>query len=72
MAAMPSSAPVTASTRPGLTGFVAGITSGGLAAAVYAFHCTYDSPLFYGTWYVVAVLAVAGVSALIGRRLLRW
>jgi hypothetical protein len=61
-----------ASTRPSLTGAAIGLTSGSLAAGLYAFHCDDDSPLFYGVWYVVAVLAVALACALIGRRVLRW
>ena len=45
---------------------------GGLATAVYAFHCTEDSPLFYAVWYVLAILAVTAVGALVGARALRW
>lgn len=61
-----------ASTQPALTGAMAGLMSGGIAAGLYAFYCYEDSPLFYGVWYVVAVLVVAGGSALAGRRFLRW
>ena len=61
-----------AATQPGLAGAMAGLAGGGLAAAVYAMHCTEDSPLFYVTWYGTAILAVSALSALIGARLLRW
>lgn len=58
--------------RPVLAGAVAGLAGGGLAAAVYALHCTEDSPLFYVTWYGTAILGVSAVSALIAHRALRW
>lgn len=61
-----------ASTRPTLTGAVAGLLSGGTAAAIYAIHCTQDSPLFFAVWYGVAILAVSAAGALIGRFTLRW
>ena len=61
-----------APTRPALAGAVAGLAGGGLAAAIYALHCTEDSPLFFVTWYGTAVLGVAAISALIGGRVLRW
>jgi hypothetical protein len=51
---------------------VAGLIAGGLAAALYATHCTDDSPLFVATWYSIAIGAVAVLGALLGRRLLRW
>ncbi|WP_418903292.1 NrsF family protein [Xanthobacter autotrophicus] len=31
-----------------------------------------DSPLFFLTWYSIAVAAVTAVGALVGSRLLRW
>jgi hypothetical protein len=61
-----------ATTAPAMAGAVAGLGGGGLAAAVYAMHCTEDSPLFYVTWYGLAILAVTVVSTLLGMRLLRW
>jgi hypothetical protein len=61
-----------ASTRPALSGALIGLAGGGAGAAVYAIHCTESSPLFYITWYGLAVLAVTAVSALLGPRLLRW
>ncbi len=59
-------------TRPTLAGALAGLAGGGIGAAIYALHCTEDSPLFYVTWYGLGILAVSALSALIGSRLLRW
>lgn len=61
-----------ATTVPALAGAAAGLAGGGLGAAVYALHCTEDSPLFYVTWYGLAILGVTVVSAALGARLLRW
>ncbi len=61
-----------ATTAPALAGFAAGLGGSGLAAAAYAMHCTEDSPLFYVTWYGLAIGGVTLVSTLIGARLLRW
>ncbi len=61
-----------APTRPALTGAVAGLLAGGLGAALYAIHCTDDSPLFVATWYTIAIAATAGLGALLGARILRW
>lgn len=61
-----------APTRPALTGAVAGLIAGGISAAFYASHCPDDSPLFVATWYVLAIAMLAGLGALLGRRLLRW
>lgn len=61
-----------ATTAPAKAGFVAGLAGSGFAAAVYALHCTEDSPLFYVTWYGLAIMGVAVVSAMIGARSLRW
>jgi hypothetical protein len=61
-----------ATTAPALAGFVAGLAGGGMAAMVYASHCIEDSPLFYVTWYGLAISIVAGFSTLIGAKVLRW
>jgi hypothetical protein len=60
-----------AATRPMLTGAVAGLIAGGIAATFYASHCTDDSPLFVITWYSLALGLVVLVGALLGRRVLR-
>jgi len=59
-----------APTRPAVAGAIAGLVSSGLAATLYAAHCTDDSPLFVATWYTLASALVAAVGALAGRKLL--
>jgi hypothetical protein len=61
-----------APTRPALAGATAGLLAGGLGAALYAAHCTDDSPLFVATWYTIAIGGVAVVGAVLGRNVLRW
>jgi hypothetical protein len=61
-----------ATTTPARAGFVAGLAGSGLSAAIYALHCTEDSPLFYVTWYGLAIMGVTMISTLIGARTLRW
>jgi hypothetical protein len=61
-----------ATTAPARAGFVAGLAGAGLSAAIYALHCTEDSPLFYVTWYGLAIMGVTLISTLIGARSLRW
>jgi hypothetical protein len=58
--------------HPGLTGALAGASSAGIAALLYASHCPDDSPLFVATWYPLATLICMGVGALAGRRFLAW
>jgi hypothetical protein len=61
-----------ATTSPALAGFAAGLGGGGFAAMAYAMHCIEDSPLFYVTWYGLAIAGVTVASTLIGARVLRW
>jgi hypothetical protein len=61
-----------APTRPAVAGAIAGLLSSGLAATLYAAHCTDDSPLFVATWYTLATALVTAVGALAGGRLLRF
>lgn len=58
--------------RPPLAGAVAGLAAGGIAATLYAAHCTDDSPLFVATWYATAILMLAGIGALAGKVFARW
>jgi hypothetical protein len=58
--------------RPGLTGAVAGLFAGGLGAALYATHCTDDSPLFVATWYSLAIAIMVLVGFAAGHKVLRW
>jgi hypothetical protein len=61
-----------APTRPAVAGAIAGMLSAGLAATLYASHCTDDSPLFVATWYTLATALVAAIGALVGSRVLRF
>ena len=58
--------------RPALAGAVAGLLAGGVAGAIYAAHCTDDSPLFVATWYTIAVAGLALVGAAGAHRFARW
>jgi hypothetical protein len=58
--------------RPAVAGAIAGLLSAGLAATLYASHCTDDSPLFVATWYTVATALVTAIGALAGSKLLRY
>lgn len=58
--------------NPGLAGAAAGLAASGIAAALYAWHCPDDSPLFLATWYGLAVCLVTVVGYLVGRKTLRW
>lgn len=59
-----------APSHSGLSGAVAGLAAGGIAAALYATHCPDDSPLFVATWYSIAIGFVVVFGFLAGRRLL--
>jgi hypothetical protein len=61
-----------APTRPAVAGAIAGLLSAGLAATLYASHCTDDSPLFVATWYTIATALVTAIGALAGLRVLRF
>jgi hypothetical protein len=58
--------------RPAVAGAVAGLLSAGLAATLYASHCTDDSPLFVATWYSIGAALLAAIGALAGSRVLRF
>jgi hypothetical protein len=61
-----------APTRPAVAGAMAGLLSAGLAATLYASHCTDDSPLFVATWYSIGAAVIAALGALIGSKVLRY
>jgi hypothetical protein len=61
-----------APTRPALAGAIAGSLSGALGAAAYALACKNDAGLFVAIWYPLAVLVMAALGAVIGRRALAW
>ena len=58
--------------RPAVAGALAGLLSAGLAATLYASHCTDDSPLFVATWYTIATALVTAIGALVGSKVLRF
>jgi hypothetical protein len=61
-----------APSRPALAGALAGLLSAGLAATLYATHCTDDSPLFVATWYTIATAVVTAIGAAVGSKVLRY
>lgn len=61
-----------APSRPALAGAMAGLAAGGIAATIYAAHCTDDSPLFVATWYTIAIAALALLGAVGAYRFVRW
>ena len=61
-----------APTRPAVAGAIAGLSAAGLAATLYASHCTDDSPLFVATWYTIATALVTAIGALAGSKVLRF
>lgn len=58
--------------HPMRCGAVAGLTAAGFGATIYSLYCVESSPLFYGAWYVLAILLVTACGAVGGRILLRW
>ena len=61
-----------APSRPAVAGAIAGLLSAGLAATLYASHCTDDSPLFVAAWYTMATALVTAIGALAGAKLLSY
>lgn len=59
-------------TRPALAGAVAGLAAGGIAATLYAAHCTDDSPFFVAIWYPLAIAMLTAAGALLGRLFARF
>ena len=53
--------------RPALAGAVAGLAAGGIAATLYAAHCTDNSPLFVATWYTLAIAMLTALGGLAGQ-----
>lgn len=61
-----------APTRLRLTGAVAGLFAGGIAAAVFSLYCSEMAPAYVGVWYVVGMLVPAAAGWALGPRILRW
>ncbi|WP_439815868.1 NrsF family protein [Zavarzinia sp. CC-PAN008] len=58
--------------RPRVAGAAAGLTAGGLAAAIYCLVCTETAATFVVVWYSAGIALSALLGALWGPRLLRW
>ncbi len=61
----------TASNRPILLGFAAGILSGAISAFAYSFHCNMDGAIYYLTCYIIPITAIGAIGAAFGTRL-KW
>jgi hypothetical protein len=61
-----------ASTRPRLSGAMAGLVASGITTALYTIHCPENSLLFVMSWHGLAVLTVTFIGALAAERYLRW
>jgi hypothetical protein len=61
-----------AALRPRLTGAVAGLIAGALAASVYSLYCDQDGALFVLPAYSAAILAVGAFGAVVGPKVLAW
>lgn len=61
-----------APTRLRLSGTVAGIAAGGIAASAYALWCPETEAIFLATWYALPISAMGLLGAFGGPRLLRW
>ena len=61
-----------APTSPARAGWLVGIASGGLGAFAYNLHCPFNSVVYIGIWYTLAVGVCAVVGRLVVPRLIRW
>ncbi len=61
-----------APTSPERAGWLVGIASGGLGAFAYNFHCPFNSIVYIGLWYGLAVGVCAALGRLIVPRFIRW
>lgn len=57
---------------PSAAGAAVGFAAGTIAAAIYAWHCPDDSPLFLATWYTIAIAGITIAGFFTGRHWLRW
>ena len=77
LAAVPIAAALTglragASTRPGLSGGLAGLACAATAASFYALHCPEDDPAFFAVWYMGALTLCTLAGGMLGRTRLAW
>lgn len=57
---------------PQRAGLLVGLAAGSLGALAYNLHCPYDSMVYTGLWYGVAVAGAALAGRLLVPRLIRW
>jgi hypothetical protein len=57
---------------PERAGWLTGVAAGGLGAFAYNFHCPFNSIVYIGLWYSLAVGLCAVVGRLVVPRLIRW
>jgi hypothetical protein len=57
---------------PERAGWLTGLAAGGLGAFAYGFHCPFNSLVYIGIWYGLAVAVSAVAARLIVPRLIRW
>jgi hypothetical protein len=53
-------------------GWLTGLAAGGFGAFAYGFHCPFNSIVYIGLWYSLAVGVCAVLGRLIVPRLIRW
>lgn len=58
--------------QPRFAGAAAGVLAGAVGAAAYTLACKNDGALFVAVWYSTAILIMASLGAVIGRRVLAW
>lgn len=61
-----------APTSPARAGWLVGIASGGLGAFAYNIHCPFNSIVYIGIWYTLAVGVCAVAGRLVVPRLISW
>ncbi len=61
-----------APTSPERAAWLTGVASGGLGAFAYNFHCPFNSIVYIGLWYTLAVGLCAVIGRLVVPRLIRW
>lgn len=61
-----------ASVAPARAGALAGLAVACGITTGYSLFCTQDNPVFYVTWYGLAILLVTVLGAVLGLRFLRW
>jgi hypothetical protein len=53
-------------------GWLTGLAAGGLGAFAYGFHCPFNSIIYIGFWYSLAVALCAVIGRLVVPKLIRW